>query len=485
MSPSKDFLERRRHENNILWSSTIVTWLCIVINLSFSVVVGEIGANSIGLLKQHGGVSCPTDEIIHWIEMRDLSMARYFCLHGYTQFPQCKEAIIKAYKFNSDRILSTVIESDDSKSLNVLPFFFQKDYNSSSVIMRRPTANHDSPSCIANKNGGIGALGEPTLEWDQCCSILPQKQDDEKSSFFIETSSLVGHESSSACGHDNPCCEFFPGSHAHLRLPALHEPAIRIRISTFSSSAMKQQVKTLDLEQDGYLRPFDVSAILWPSGYLLTQCLSNPIACEIPEIHQAIGEHPDSGSPLAIELGTGIGAASIAFALHLEEYLKATSIQSTRRNALIVCTDIAPHALALTAANAHWNGASSSIIVQLMNHTNFTSVARVQAEYFPNGISVVFGSSLQRIFHETHKSDESLLWKLLDKLFASNNSEAVAVFVHTKTERLLPPDDGTFFVAKRIDGDKFGMTTRTGSSSDFEVSVFKRRTEAVVEQGEL
>ena len=93
--------------------------------------------------------------------------------------------------------------------------------------------------------------------------------------------------------------------------------------SLFWSSTSHSTVTFLNLEQDGYLRPFDVAGIMWPTGYMLSLCLGNIIGCPIPELHILIKEYQKSfvleeesnvdemyqNHPLlAIELGAGIGA---------------------------------------------------------------------------------------------------------------------------------------------------------------------------------
>ena len=56
-----------------------------------------------------------------------------------------------------------------------------------------------------------------------------------------------------------------------------------------------------------------------------------------------------------------------------------------------------------------------------------------------------------------------------------NMANAIAVFVHTKSDdSLRPPGDGSFMLVRKVSGDHFGMQTRTGESSDFEICVFQR-----------
>jgi hypothetical protein len=163
-------------------------------------------------------------------------------------------------------------------------------------------------------------------------------------------------------------------------------------------------------------------------------------------------------------------------ALHLQHYLGP---KGSSRLPLVVSTDVAPQALALTIANAWSNDAS--IATLRMNHTNVASVAEMKNALFSDshhGFAIVMGSSLQAIFHDTQNSD-SVLWPVLDILLDKKNPEAIAAFVHTRTEPLQAPEDGSFQLLRRISGDSFGMTTRAGESSDFEVSVLRRRRQAL------
>jgi hypothetical protein len=62
----------------------------------------------------------------------------------------------------------------------------------------------------------------------------------------------------------------------------------------------------------------------------------------------------------------------------------------------------------------------------------------------------------------------------LEMLFDKNNSKASAFFEHTRTDRSEAPENNSFTLLRRISGDVFGMKTRSGESSDFEISVFRR-----------
>jgi hypothetical protein len=100
------------------------------------------------------------------------------------------------------------------------------------------------------------------------------------------------------------CCAFGVGSKSYLSIPALLDVAVHITLPLVHpanggvpnhlrsrgdagdrSRASKRQL-ILELDQDGLLRPFDSSTVLWPAGYLLvmfccsfSQLLASRCAC--------------------------------------------------------------------------------------------------------------------------------------------------------------------------------------------------------------
>ena len=96
----------------------------------------------------------------------------------------------------------------------------------------------------------------------------------------------------------------------------------------------------MNLEQDGYLRPYDVAGILWPTGYMLSLCLGNLVGCPIPELRLLVAQYQESfisdvtldsdelhrkHPVLALELGTGIGASRYVI-LGEHSFRKATLV---------------------------------------------------------------------------------------------------------------------------------------------------------------
>ena len=363
-------------------------------------------------------------------------------------------------------------------------------------------ATMDDPGCIpvpvpfveteAFQSDNTGRVVSSLNQWDDCCSMLPTiipLSTDERESHRPRgnTSRPEVHAVvESTCSVKNPCCALFEGSLSYLRLPILQEPVVSIKLPIGG-----EQQKMFVFEQDGYLRPFDPSVVLWPTGYLLTQCLANLPQCGRIEdlFHLAWSDyvlnHAKGSGPFAIELGAGLGVPSIVLShllnLRLEGDTTATTetVTTAGSRSLVVAADIAPHALATIRTNARINQVTGLHTV-VLNHTHLDDARRVRAESFPQGggggYSLVLGSSLQSIF-ENPEDPESVLWKVLDVLLDRNRPNALAILAHGRsTLALAAPRDGSFELIRRISGDQFGMPTLWGASSDFEIFVFRRGT---------
>ena len=89
---------------------------------------------------------------------------------------------------------------------------------------------------------------------------------------------------------------------------------------------------------------------------------------------------------------------------------------------------------------------------------------------------MIIASSLQSLFDNTSR-DDALLWQVLDALLSKDNDNAIIVLCHVKTgdERIQLPIESVFECIRRISGDHFGMKTRDGLNSDFELVVIRRR----------
>ena len=388
-------------------------------------------------------------EIVELVSVGALSSARLLALTSLSQAPECKHDIIAAY-----------VETANAK-LQDEGFLSYVDGAFHPATSKRPVARLDREDCLY----GHDDLSRAAEEWDKCCSILPGSEEKTLGLFGLSM------DDSNACTTLNRCCELFVGSSSYLRLPALHEPALRVRV------ASNDDFKVLELEQDSFLRPFDNAGVLWPSGYLMTQCVADPIRCA-PELHRAL-ESSSSGRPEAIELGTGVGAPSIALALYLKKQYGPDN-----GKAVVVATDVAPHAMALATANAKANLAR--VAVSRVNHTDISSLEAVKSKFSldKRGFAVVMGSSLESLFGET-EDPQSRLWKILDVLLDPYNPHAIAVLTHTTTDPLQAPVDGSFRLLRQVSGSVFGMQSRAGDTSCFEISVFQRSPETTLKHEDL
>jgi hypothetical protein len=112
------------------------------------------------------------------------------------------------------------------------------------------------------------------------------------------------------------CCAFSTASSSYLAIPALRATTVYVQLPRAYWSRTDFW-PLLRLEQDGFLRVFDVATILWPAGYLLTQWVATQRLAGLR----------------VLELGSGVGAASVAAA---------------RGGARVVATDLEARSLALT-----------------------------------------------------------------------------------------------------------------------------------------
>ena len=96
--------------------------------------------------------------------------------------------------------------------------------------------------------------------WTACCAPFA-------------SAGINGGEASAGCavGTDDraACCAFGPGSDSYQAVPALMETEIPLWLA-------KPRPAVLTLQQDGFLRPFDMPTVLWPAGYLLATWVVRP-----------------------------------------------------------------------------------------------------------------------------------------------------------------------------------------------------------------
>ena len=288
-------------------------------------------------------------------------------------------------------------------------------------------------------------------QWNACCSYW---RDD---------------SSASKCILDNFCCEIVEGTDHHLILPALREPNIRIRL---------ENREVIEIEQNGLLQLYDVSGVLWPAGYLLGLCLSNPAKCGVEEILYAIN---NAKQPAILELGTGVGFAAIAI---------SKTVRDQSISPLVFATDVSKSALDLTVTNAYKNGVEELIVAMEADYRDASSLKRLiestislsgdNTSKEQQGFEMVIGSSLQSLFDGTQDKNAPL-WLTLDTLLSRNNPNAIVILSHVRSgsERIKLPDESIpFELVRRIPGDKFNMKTRDGNISDFELVVLRRRRQS-------
>lgn len=168
-------------------------------------------------------------------------------------------------------------------------------------------ARHDEDDCWTwnQRNGGLDLL--PPDLWDACCSQLkpavtqPSHNDDTLTALHKEPPDdqiCYDHK------HRRLCCDFFVGSSSYLHLPMLHELVLTVRLATDNKS---QNTTFYHVQQDGFLRLYEPSSILWPTGYLLSLCLAAPRKCGITShVHQAVAHAVANTDAAAVELGAGI-----------------------------------------------------------------------------------------------------------------------------------------------------------------------------------
>ena len=121
--------------------------------------------------------------------------------------------------------------------------------------------------------------------------------------------------------------------------------------------------------------------------YLLALCVAAPTACA-PELATAVSaaitgqplQAGACGTPVAIELGSGVGAPSVAFALsllgnHGDSLDTNQGTASEKQCALVLATDTAPHALALSTSNAAANGLQEGrLVAEELDHNDISAV---------------------------------------------------------------------------------------------------------------
>jgi hypothetical protein len=411
--------------------------------------------------------------LIHFDGYEHVNLSRHCC-------PPTREGVVRAYTSSATAffhgnddflgiIEQTLIQEDEEAEI----------FTSTSTVPSRLIVERNSLAIDPNEGFSSLSFGKITSEvgsnmsrgaavidrWNDCCS------------FFRPPSSAYACYDTKQSEDVAYGCEIFEASDNHLILPALREPEVNV-ILRFRDDRSER----IDIEQEGSLRMFDVSGVLWPAGYLLGLCLSDPIACGVPEVLDAIISNELNGHrSLAVELGAGVGFPSIAFSkvlrYHKQDDSNHTEVCDQSHNSpLIVALDVSNSSVSLITTNARKNGVGRNVIALRVNQSDMTALSRLSQQFTSSdGFDVVIGSSLQALFDGTSRQNASL-WQTLDVLLSRKNGNAIVVLSHVKTgdERIELPPKSDFECVRRVSGDHFKMKTRDDHSSDFELVILRR-----------
>ncbi len=285
--------------------------------------------------------------------------------------------------------------------------------------------------------------------WTSCCAPYTSAREKDESDRAGQLSCTLEPTDLDAC------CAFGPGSDAHQAVPVLMEPTIRLWLpkaagTTSGDDPAERPAEVVQLQQDGFLRPFDMPSVLWPAGYLLAEWVAAPAQC---------GGGGWRGKRV-LELGVGIGASAVAVAR-----CGASSV---------VATDKAWRALALTAENAALTGVGDRVEVVQFDWegegAGWEAAARsLAAEHGP--FDAILGAALQ------FETWEERLWPTLTALArgagggeGSGWAREITVALATTAGALpAPPQQSGWSVREVISGDGFGMSDLRGGPSEFEV----------------
>jgi hypothetical protein len=223
------------------------------------------------------------------------------------------------------------------------------------------------------------------------------------------------------------CCAFSVHSRNHDDLPAIYEISFTVETSA----------GRLVVSQDGFLRPFDIASVLWPSGYLLTLFVANSFCSSIR-------------GKRVLELGAGVGAPSVAAA-------KCGA-------AAVLATDRAVHSRLLTAANAAQNDAAVEVLAfDWLSDSELLSLSARGPWDVVMGAAILVESWTVRMWH--------LLEALLRSGGAGTSSawgKGTVLLAHT-ADVIEPPVSSSFRITARVRSEHFGMRNRFSGTSDFEV----------------
>mmetsp|Transcript_20145 Transcript_20145/g.63885 ORF Transcript_20145/g.63885 Transcript_20145/m.63885 type:complete len:345 (+) Transcript_20145:26-1060(+) len=193
--------------------------------------------------------------------------------------------------------------------------------------------------------------------------------------------------------------------------------------------------RVLVLEQDGFLRAFDMPTVLWPAGYFLALWAT---------------AHCGLLGGRVLELGAGVGAPSIAASLC--------------GGNTVVATDKALHGLVNARTNALINGASVAT-----RPLDWDSDADVDALAASGAFDVVLGAGLA-----PHRWAERLCGVLVRLLRPRGGRAVLAHGAGDVDPAGSCLGRGALAVERVVPGDEYGLRTRWGAPSEFELVVVGR-----------
>ena len=145
-----------------------------------------------------------------------------------------------------------------------------------------------SPFCGGDSPCDSAALAFDADAWDACCASLSAPAVRKRACEEADMSASEQSETSETASKQNEaaCCVIGQGNANHLRIPAVRETSLSIRLQNQAGTLVR-------LEMDGWLRPFDLPTTLWPAGYLLGQVMDQP-ALPLP-LSQTLASNPNHG----------------------------------------------------------------------------------------------------------------------------------------------------------------------------------------------
>jgi len=341
-----------------------------------------------------------------------------------------------------------LLNADDSNALDKIYSIHAKHYRNANE-KRRSLELVPLPSLPISPN----TIAQDLTCWERCCKRIHFEHDE-----------LTLSLSPQVCAPDRITpdsigCALGVGSGGALALPLVSEISVRIRLPRTG--------RVLDVEQDGFLQPYDSATILWPGGYFLSLWVNDffsalgadnslPLWCS----QERCLWHPDENivcvdkRPLSIlELGTGVGAASIS---------AAASAEAFGRDVRILATDRSKKSLALTTANAAMNGLN--VNVSLLDFTDPERISEIVCEF--GTFDLLLGASLE--FENWEDS-------LSDVLGLLTHDDGIVALAHVTGGIEKPPADSSFCEIGRISGLRYGMQTMwVEGESCFEIVLLKK-----------